>query len=276
MIGRASAIESAGAPVPFEVYAIRYATVERLSGENFIGADPHERAARMDYFVWLARRPAELFVIDTGFNEAAARRRRREFLRSPVAGLKELGVEAADVEDVIVTHLHYDHVGNFDLFPNARFHLQDREMAYATGRYMASGFFAAAYEVDEVVAMVRNVYAGRVVFHDGDAQIAPGLSVHRVGGHTKGLQVVRVFTRLGWLVLASDASHYAANMEQARPFPIVADVTEMVDGWRRLRELASAPRYIVPGHDPAVMQRYRAPTPALEGIAVRLDAEPAG
>ncbi|MGH8227870.1 MAG: N-acyl homoserine lactonase family protein [Steroidobacteraceae bacterium] len=261
---------------PFEVYAIRYATVARRGAENFLGGDPHETAERMDYFVWLARRGAEAVVIDTGFNAAAAQRRGREFLRSPVEGLALLGVQAAAVEDVIITHLHYDHSGNFDLFPRARFHLQDRELAYATGRYMATEFFASAYEVDEVVAMVRNVYAGRVHFHDGEAAIAPGLTVHLIGGHTLGLQAVRVWTRIGWLVLASDASHYFANMERGRPFPIVADVTRMVDGWQRLRELATAPRYIIPGHDPEVMQRFRAPAPALEGIAVRLDAEPVG
>ncbi len=262
-------------PEPFEVYAVRYATVARRSGENFIGGDPHEHAGPMDYFVWVARRRTEVFVIDTGFNEDAARRRGRQFLRSPLDGLRALGVDADTVQDVILTHLHYDHVGNFDRFPRARFHLQDRELAYATGRCMATAFFAAAYEAEEVVAMVRNVYAGRVRFHDGDATLAAGLSVHRIGGHTKGLQAVRVHTRIGWLVLASDASHFAANMDEARPFPIVADVTEMVDGWARLRALASAPRHIVPGHDPAVMHRYRAPAPALQGIAVRLDAEPA-
>ena len=262
-------------PDPFEVYAIRYATVARHGAENFIGGDPHESAARMDYFVWLVRRRGALFVVDTGFNERAAERRRREFLRSPVEGLRLLGVDATRVEDVIVTHLHYDHIGNFDLFPRARFHLQDRELAYATGRYMTTPFFSQAYELDDVVGMVRNVYAGRVLFHSGDAQLAPGLSVHLVGGHTQGLQVVRVFTRVGYLVLASDASHYAENMDSLRPFPVVADVTAMVDGWRRLRELASAPRHIVPGHDPLVMQRYRAPSPALEGIAVRLDDEAA-
>lgn len=262
-------------PAPFEVYAIRYATVARHASENFIGGDVHEQAARMDYYVWVARRGDEVFVVDTGFNEAAARRRRREFLGSPIAGLARLGVDAARVEDVIITHLHYDHVGNFDQFPHARFHLQDRELAYATGRYMANTFFAAAYEVDEVLAMVRNVYAGRVQFHDGDAELAPGLTLHRIGGHTRGLQVVRLWTRVGWLVLASDASHYAANRLEARPFPIVADVTEMVDGWARLQALASAPQYIIPGHDPEVMRRYRAPTPDLQGTVVRLDAEPA-
>ena len=261
-------------PQPWEVYAIRYATVERRASENFIGADPHEAGEPMDYFTWLARNGARTFVIDTGFNEAAAKRRKREFLRSPIEGLKLLGVDAANVENVIITHLHYDHVGNFDRFPKARFHLQDREMAYATGRHMALPFFAWAYERDEIVAMVRNVYAGRVEFHDGDAELAPGLSVHHVGGHTLGLQAVRIRTRIGWIVLASDASHYFANMNENRPFPVVADVTQMVDGWRRLRQLADDPRFIVPGHDPAVMRHWRAPDPKLEGIAVRLDAEP--
>jgi glyoxylase-like metal-dependent hydrolase (beta-lactamase superfamily II) len=261
-------------PMPYEVYAIRYATVARKSAENFIGGDPHEQGARMDYFVWLARNARRTFVIDTGFNAAAARKRKREFLRSPVDGLKLLGVDASEVEDVIITHLHYDHVGNFDLFPKARFHLQDREMAYATGRFMAIEHFAHAYEADEVVAMVREVYGGRVEFHDGDSTIAPGFSIHHIGGHTAGLQAVRVWTRVGWLVLASDASHYYANMNERRPFPIVANVTEMADGWRKLHELADAHRYVIPGHDPLVMQRYQASDPAHLGIAVRLDTDP--
>ncbi len=259
---------------PFEVYAIRYATVARHSAENFIGGDPHESGARMDYFVWLARNATHTIVIDTGFNAAAANRRRREFLRSPIEGLRMLGVDAATVRDVVITHLHYDHVGNFDLFPQARFHLQDRELAYATGRYMGVDFFSHAYEVEEVVAMVRNVYDKRVVFYDGDGEIVSGLTVHHIGGHTAGLQAVRVWTRVGWLVLASDASHYAANMNEQRPFPVVADVTKMVDGWGKLRRLASAAQHIIPGHDPLVMKWYRAPAPELEGIAVRLDVEP--
>jgi glyoxylase-like metal-dependent hydrolase (beta-lactamase superfamily II) len=118
--------------------------------------------------------------------------------------------------------------------------------------------------------MVRRVYEGRVSFYDGDVSIAPGISLHLIGGHTAGLQVVRVATRRGWLVLASDASHFYANMEQARPFPIVWSVAQMLDGYRRMRELADTPGHIVPGHDPLVMQRYPA-ADGLRGIAARLD-----
>ncbi|MCX7960214.1 MAG: N-acyl homoserine lactonase family protein [Burkholderiales bacterium] len=259
------------APV-WEVYAVKYAQhPERRASENFLGGDPHDGPMPLDYFVWLLRAPGREIVVDTGFSAATATRRAREHLRCPAAALALLGCDARTVKDVVITHLHYDHVGNFELFPAAEFHLQDREMAYATGRHMRHAVFRGAYDAEDVVGMVRAVYAGRVRFHDGDAEIAPGVSVHLVGGHTMGLQVVRVATRRGRVVLASDAAHFYANFEQVRPFPIVWSVADMVEGYAKLAALADSPAHIVPGHDPLVMARYPAARPELAGIAVRLD-----
>ena len=184
-----------------------------------------------------------------------------------------MGVKAADVKDVIITHLHYDHVGTFHDFPNARFYLQDEEMAFATGRPMCHKQFRHSIEVEDVVGMVRLVFGDRVTFHRGDAELAPGISVHHIGGHTPGLQSVRVMTKRGWLVLASDATHYYEHFEKDRCFPTVYNVGDTLEGYRKLYRLAASPQHIVPGHDPLVMQRYPA-VPKLDGIAVRLDAEP--
>jgi glyoxylase-like metal-dependent hydrolase (beta-lactamase superfamily II) len=225
----------------------------------------------LDYFVWLVRGNGREILVDTGFSAAVAAKRGRDHLRCPADGLRLLGVNAAAMQDVVITHLHYDHVGNFDLFPAARLHLQDLEMRYATGRYMCHECFRGAFEVEDVVGMVRRVFEGRVCFHEGDAQLLPGISLHLIGGHTMGLQVVRVATRRGAVVLASDASHFYANMEAVRPFPIVWSAGDMVEGYRRLSELAASPQHIIPGHDPLVMERYPAPAPDLQGIVVRLD-----
>src|SRR5690606_37398316 len=119
-------------------------------------------------------------------------------------GLRALGVDPATISDIILTHMHYDHAGNGELFPQARYHVQDREMAFCTGRCMCHRPLAVHYEPDDVAGLVLKLFANRVVFHDGDETLAPGLSVHRVGGHTDGLQVVRVHTDNGWMVLASD------------------------------------------------------------------------
>jgi len=262
---------------PFNLYAIRYAHhPKRSASENFIGGDPHEDASPLDYFVWVAQRSDRVFVVDTGFGEESARQRGRQLLRRPADGVAALGVDPAKVEDVIITHLHYDHAGTLDACPRARFHLQDDEMRFATGRCMCHAAIRQAFAVEDVTAMVRHVFAGRVAFHDGDEELASGLSVHRIGGHTAGIQCVRVFTRRGWVVLASDTSHLYANMEGGRPFPIVFNVADMLDGHKRVHQLAASARHVIPGHDPLVMKRYLAPGRELDGIAVRLDAEPVG
>jgi len=213
-------------------------------------------------------------VIDTGFNATVGKKRGREVKRNPADLLADLGIDPKEVEDVVITHLHYDHVGNWDRFPKARFHLQDKEMQFATGRHICMGGFRHAYEIDDIVSVVRHLYAGRVTFHDGAEVLAPGFSVHHVGGHTAGLQVVRVWTKRGWVVVASDATHLYANIDRGAPFPVVYNVADMFEGYRVCRQLADSEDHVVPGHDPLVMQRYPAPSPDLQGIVVRLDVPP--
>ena len=261
---------------PFEVLALRYAHLgNRHPGENFILADPHEAASDLDYFVWVLRRSDCTFVVDTGFAKEAAVRRKRDWLRCPMESLRLLDVDPDQVTDVIVTHLHYDHAGNLDKLPRARFHLQDRDMAYATGRSMGHQALRSPFDLENIQTMLRHIYSDKAVFHDGDTELVPGLTLHRVGGHSAGLQIARVWTRRGWVVVASDASHLYANFEQRRPFPIVYNVAEMLEGFSLLYRLADSPNHIVPGHDPLVMKYYPAVKPELDGIAVRLDVPPA-
>ncbi|CAN5190758.1 N-acyl homoserine lactonase family protein [soil metagenome] len=258
----------------YEVFAIKYATRTAARASYFIGGDPHDGPAEMAYYVWAIRGAGRLYVVDTGFGPVVGAKRGRTMLRTVGEGFAAIGIDVAIVEQVIITHLHYDHVGTFDTFPRATFHLQDREMEYATGRYMKHRQFNHGYEVDEVTGMIRLVYGNRVVFHDGDAELAPGISVHRIGGHTHGLQCVRVHTQRGWVVLASDTSHFYAHFEQRRVFTTMFHVGDAIQGYATLERLADSRRHIVPGHDPLVMDRYPAASPALEGIAVRLDLEP--
>jgi len=128
--------------------------------------------------------------------------------------------------------------------------------------------------VDHIVEMVRQVFRGRVVFHSGDSELAPGVTVHHIGGHTMGMQCVRVMTARGWVVLASDASHFYANFEDAAPFPLVYNVSDMLKGFKRLVTLASTSDHVVPGHDPLVMTRYPGADAPGIGQVVRLDLDP--
>jgi glyoxylase-like metal-dependent hydrolase (beta-lactamase superfamily II) len=139
---------------------------------------------------------------------------------------------------------------------------------------MLHPFLSHAFEVEDVVGMVRLSYRGRVVFHNGDAELAPGVRLHLAGGHSAGLQFVSVYTQRGWLILASDVTHYFEHMESGRPFTPTFHVGDTLEGYERLRALAPSPDHIVPGHDPLVMQTYPPANAELKDIAVRLDVSP--
>jgi glyoxylase-like metal-dependent hydrolase (beta-lactamase superfamily II) len=257
-----------------EVYAVRYAHHDRQSPENFIGGDPHDILQPLAYYVWAIIGPHGRFIVDTGFDQSMAHKRGRTMIKPIDEGLRAIGIQADAVEDIIVTHLHYDHTGNYEMFPRARYHLQDGEMAYATGRYMCHSHIRIPFEVDDVVAMVRKVFAERVVFHDGTEQIAPGITVHRIGGHSKGLQSVRVKTRRGHVVLASDASHLYEHIYEGRVFPVTYNVGDVLEGYATIKKLADSTHHIIPGHDPQVAELYPAAAPGLEKWVMRLDVDP--
>ena len=68
----------------YEIYAIRYAHHHRLARENFLGSDPHDDSPMpLDYFVWAIVGETQTVILDTGFDEAMAKKRGREFCARP-------------------------------------------------------------------------------------------------------------------------------------------------------------------------------------------------
>src|SRR6187402_2596622 len=153
---------------PYEILAIRYGHLDRTARHNFIDGDPHDGPMPLDYYVWVIRGAHGTFLLDTGFDAAMAAQRRRSLVRPVGDGLRAIGVDPASVRDIIISHMHYDHAGNHELFPAARYHVQSDEMAFCTGSAMCHGLMRAPFEAGDVQAMIGKLFADRVVFHDGD------------------------------------------------------------------------------------------------------------
>ena len=241
----------------WEIYAVKYAERnERTRADSFIDDPHHDVQHDMDYFIWVLKRDDEIILVDTGYDQAEGKRRGRPISIDPREALKPFDLRAEDVRAVIVTHLHYDHAGGLELFPNAKLYIQESEMAFATGPCMCDPTLVAPFTADHVCEAVKRVYSGKVEFVDGDAEINDGITVHCIGGHSKGLQSVRVRTDAGYVCLASDAAHYYENVFAKKLFPIVVERERMLAGFEKLKELASKPQLIVPGHDPLVRQHF--------------------
>jgi glyoxylase-like metal-dependent hydrolase (beta-lactamase superfamily II) len=172
---------------------------------------------------------------------------------------------------MIVTHAHFDHVGTLDDYKAAKFHIQDIEMVHVTGRDMSHPRFRAAYRAEDVKNLIDLVYADRMVFHDGDVELAPGLEFVLIGGHARGQAILRVNTKRGRVILASDAVHLFEETDDERPFAVFYDLFAMIEGYRRINRMAGSRDLIVPGHDKRVTAAY----PALEpGLILKLHEKP--
>lgn len=242
----------------FKVYALRYAhRPEATRAENFYRGDPcGTDAMPMDYFTWIAVGRSTTVLIDAGFTRSTAERRKRSYLEDPAVTMTALGVDPASVNQIVITHMHYDHTGHISSFPEARVLIQESEFGFWTSDIAGRGEYPVLSEPGDIAYIKAQHATGRVQLTAGDYEVTPGISIHHVGGHTPGMQIVRVNTARGHVVLASDASHFYENIETDRPFSIVDTLPRMHQAFDRIRELADDDSLIVAGHDPLVRQRF--------------------
>lgn len=272
---------SPGGSPGYEVTAVRYGTRSTTKSDVFLHFGVYgesDEPTQMDYFFWVARNAERTILVDCGFNDASGGRRGRTMLCPPARALGRLGIEPADVSLLILTHAHYDHIGNVDEFPAAELVMSAREYDFWTGPLAGRPLFATSAEAADIDALRRARAAGRLRLLPGAPHgpaarqpVAAGIDVLDVGGHTPGELVVLVGTEHGEVVIASDALHYYDEMRLDRPFTHVADLPAMYQGYELLRELtAGDKRLLVAGHDPEVMHRFPAADAELAGFAVRI------
>jgi len=258
------------APATYTIDAIRYATIPGMPLASLLsGADSN---AKIDIAMiyWLVRGNGHTILVDSGFY-------RPQFFRTwtvrdyetPDATLAKLGLKPADITDVVLTHMHWDHADGMDLFPNARIWLQKEEYTYYTGAAWQSsnGGKHGGIEPDDVIALVKLNVAGRVSFVDGDDQmILPGIRCYTGGKHTWASQFVAVPTAAGIVVLASDNMYLYENLDKHRPIAQTLDADSNLRAQDRMRTLASDPRLIIPGHDALEFERFPKVAPGIVEI----------
>jgi len=250
----------------YEVYALKYGERDTTRCQFFYREASHA-ALTLHYYVWLILGGPHPVLVDTGCLDDDARNRGIRSYVSPAAMVERAGVKPGTVPMVAITHLHYDHWAGHSLFPEAEYWIQRDEVAFWTGPFGREAAFAQSASVEALARLVTLNDARRVRVVHGDQELLPGLRVHRVGGHTAGLQVVSVQTARGTVVLTSDASHFYHNVEARQPVQIITSLPEMLAAFDTIDALAGAERLIVAGHDPEVADRFTAVEPGIIRIA---------
>lgn len=258
----------------YEVYALRYATGAVPASQVYLnyytyGEPDHELV--MDFFFWVVRNHDRTWVVDTGCTPEVAVTRNKTVTCTVPDGLARLGVDPAEVQGVVVTHGHWDHTGNLDLFDNAEFVMSGVELDFWSGPFSDRQQFRRVKEDVDVQRLGKLDADGRLTRFAGTHDAAPGISLIEVGGHTPGQVIVTVSGESGPVLLASDAVHYYDEVTLDRPFLIVSDLPRMYEAYDRIAALAAEPRMAyVAGHDPQVFDRFTPIDPADPGFGVRV------
>lgn len=206
---------------------------------------------RIPRVIWVLTGPTTI-VVDTSVPAQGkpAEFIGEDFVRSvgqePANAIRSTGIDPKDVEYVLLTHLHWDHAGNCDLFPDARVLVQRAELRYAIapGRFFSKSFLSTLGGWDRPPYLV----PGLDVI-DGPTTIAPGLSVLPVPGHTPGSQAIVAETAWGSFCIAGDAVCTYENIERDLPPGFHVDVDASMDSMDRMRGVAD---HLLPSHDYAV------------------------
>lgn len=220
-------------------------TVDRSVVTYLAGAGSVVRIPRV---MWVLEGPATI-VVDTSVpmgglaHEFVGEQFTRTPDQEPANALRLGGVDPKDVSVVLLTHLHWDHAGNGELFPQARILVQERELRYAVapGRFFARAFLAPQAGWSIPPYLLPNLEVVR-----GEAPVLPGVSVVPVPGHTPGSQAVLVDTEAGRFCIAGDAVMSFANLEADCPPGFHVDVDQSMDSMDLLRRRADV---ILPSHD---------------------------
>jgi N-acyl homoserine lactone hydrolase len=223
--------------------------------------------------------PRRLTLVDVGFATGVSMSGRKfDDFEQPEAILGKVGVRPDQIDSVILTHLHFDHAGNFDAFPNARIFVQRREYekwqeviaAIPDLSVGKQSWMLSSLDVEVLRRFEAAVRDGRVTLLEGDREVSPGIWCRLAEDtHTFGSQWVEVATADGPFVLAGDCVYWYANLERMwPPGYLQGNAWNLMHTFERLRRVVDDRlERIIPGHDMDVFSRHKSWVAGLNPVA---------
>lgn len=261
-LGKESSIaQAAGTEPEYEIYAFKYGGPLYRKVAIVTWNSGWDQDGPINYYVWAIKaKNGETIVVDTGASPELGAARKIPGYADPVEVLSRLDVTAANVSKVVITHMHWDHVGNIEgymkAFPKAKFYVQKREFDFCVKNPLSARKpIAGLFHPPANKVMAGMAGTDRLVIVDGDYNLAPGIDLLLAPGHTLGLQVVRVNTELGSAIVGSDLAHVFRGYQEDTGSAFIMDMPAWIQSFDKVKSKAAIDR-IFPGHDVLMSENY--------------------
>jgi glyoxylase-like metal-dependent hydrolase (beta-lactamase superfamily II) len=241
----------------YKVYAFRVGNRFRESSYFHLFTDPGKQIL-ISYYFWGIQTPEEFVLVDTGFPLGSVRKINADIIdfQPPEKLLNNIGIDPAQIKKVILTHLHWDHCSSIEMFKDAIFYLQKRDLQFFSGPLAKHPTLRQFIDTDMILKLLRLNYEGRVHILEGEDQIAPGIEVIPMGGHTPGSQVISVSAEGKDILIAGDVIPFYRNLTERIPTGLYWDLSEVLLAHERIEKMVKSPDSFIPGHDPLVASKF--------------------
>ena len=258
---KGSLAEAAGPAPEYEIYALKYAGPFSSSVAMVFFNQEWDKTIERNYYLWAIKGKDEVTVVDAGTSLSEQSKRKLKGYVNPVEALARIGVNGSNVKRVIITHIHFDHVGGMEMFPQAfpqaKFYVQKKEFDF----WIKSPLVKKMPFVGITDTLANKIVADmegtdRLQLICGDQIILPGIELLLTPGHTLGLQSVAVNTAKGKAIVASDCAHIARSFKEDNPSCLIMDMVGWLGSYEKLKAKASSIDLIFPGHDVKMLNDF--------------------
>jgi len=239
----------------YQIYALKLGDLEDPAS-SFLYRTGSKEKLKLFFYFWCIEKKGKIILVDTGFTKEMAQERGIKNYLNPVEQLSKIGIEAKSINQIIITHIHYDHFGGYQYFPNAVFYIQEQEVDAWSNKPLSnySGFknLIRPWFISDLKKLTKR---GKVKLLNGNKKLFKDIGVVLTGGHSPGLQFVTIQTKDNKIVLASDVCHLYENLKQDTPSSIFVN---LADSLNALETVKSYPRdIIISGHAPEVLDKFQ-------------------